>query len=199
MSVICSDKTGTLTYNEMMVTHIRTATHAFAVGGNGYDPYSGEVKLGDVAIRKDNPDLMRQLYWLVLPGVLANDGGLNSPNPAAAQWPSKRGLSGAGTGASNPIVVGSAIAADADAINGGTDAETKRWTIAGDPTDVAVLVLGHKVGVEGNINAFKSRYVQVSQPRPWCPPTPSHTCLPPFFSRRRWARSRSTRTTSSWR
>jgi hypothetical protein len=57
--------------------------------------------------------------------------------------------------------VGSAVATDPEAINAGTDKEGKQWTIAGDPTDVAVLVLGHKVGVEGNINAFKSRYVQV--------------------------------------
>jgi magnesium-transporting ATPase (P-type) len=160
VSVICSDKTGTLTLNQMMVTKLRTATHAFEVAGQGYDPYSGEVKLGESAIRKDNPDLMRQLYWLALPGVLANDGGLNPPNPTAAQWPSKRSLSGA-----KPIEVGSAVATDPDAINAGTDKEGKQWTIAGDPTDVAVLVLGHKVGVEGNINAFKSRYVQVRRRR----------------------------------
>jgi magnesium-transporting ATPase (P-type) len=158
VSVICSDKTGTLTLNQMMVTKLRTATHAFEVAGQGYDPYSGEVKLGESAIRKDNPDLMRQLYWLALPGVLANDGGLNPPNPTAAQWPSKRSLSGA-----KPIEVGSAVATDPEAINAGTDKEGKQWTIAGDPTDVAVLVLGHKVGVEGNINAFKSRYVQVGK------------------------------------
>ena len=32
VSVVCSDKTGTLTYNEMMVTAVRTATKHFTVG-----------------------------------------------------------------------------------------------------------------------------------------------------------------------
>jgi P-type E1-E2 ATPase len=32
VSVICSDKTGTLTYNEMMVTAVRTANKLFTVG-----------------------------------------------------------------------------------------------------------------------------------------------------------------------
>lgn len=38
VSVICSDKTGTLTRNEMMVTALASAEHVYAVAGNGYAP-----------------------------------------------------------------------------------------------------------------------------------------------------------------
>ncbi|MDK3018385.1 cation-transporting P-type ATPase [Pseudodonghicola flavimaris] len=38
VSVICSDKTGTLTRNEMMVASLAAADHVFSVGGNGYAP-----------------------------------------------------------------------------------------------------------------------------------------------------------------
>jgi magnesium-transporting ATPase (P-type) len=41
VSVICSDKTGTLTRNEMTVASVATARHLFAVGGVGYEPHGG--------------------------------------------------------------------------------------------------------------------------------------------------------------
>ena len=46
VSVICSDKTGTLTRNEMMVRTLLTSEGSFDVGGVGYRP-EGEVKLGN--------------------------------------------------------------------------------------------------------------------------------------------------------
>lgn len=59
MSIVCSDKTGTLTLNQMMVTSIRTRAQVFPVGGAGYDPYSGEVQGSEGALRKTNPDLLQ--------------------------------------------------------------------------------------------------------------------------------------------
>jgi magnesium-transporting ATPase (P-type) len=38
VSVICTDKTGTLTRNEMMVASVLTHQHLFSLDGNGYEP-----------------------------------------------------------------------------------------------------------------------------------------------------------------
>ncbi|MDR2703336.1 MAG: HAD-IC family P-type ATPase [Cellulomonadaceae bacterium] len=44
VSTICSDKTGTLTQNEMTVRVVRTRSHEYAVGGTGYEP-RGELSV----------------------------------------------------------------------------------------------------------------------------------------------------------
>ena len=41
VTVICSDKTGTLTKNEMTVQTVATAEHIFETSGSGYDPHGG--------------------------------------------------------------------------------------------------------------------------------------------------------------
>ncbi len=46
VSVICSDKTGTLTRNEMMVSRVALAERDYQVTGVGYDPH-GALRLGD--------------------------------------------------------------------------------------------------------------------------------------------------------
>ncbi|MGD8812449.1 MAG: HAD-IC family P-type ATPase, partial [Thioalkalispiraceae bacterium] len=53
VSVICSDKTGTLTRNEMMVDTIVTRRERFAIEGVGYKP-SGDIKINSqsVALRE---------------------------------------------------------------------------------------------------------------------------------------------------
>lgn len=49
VSVICSDKTGTLTRNEMMVDTLVTAKDQFSVKGSGYEP-SGDIELNNAPI-----------------------------------------------------------------------------------------------------------------------------------------------------
>jgi calcium-translocating P-type ATPase len=49
VSVICTDKTGTLTRNEMVVTAVETAEGHFAVSGEGYAPEGRIAPAGDLA------------------------------------------------------------------------------------------------------------------------------------------------------
>lgn len=44
-SVICSDKTGTLTQNQMTVSHLWTLHHSYEVSGQGYQN-NGQIKIG---------------------------------------------------------------------------------------------------------------------------------------------------------
>ncbi len=52
VSVICSDKTGTLTRNEMMASTLAAAEHLYSVDGNGYAP-EGAVKWREADVQPD--------------------------------------------------------------------------------------------------------------------------------------------------
>ncbi len=58
LTVICTDKTGTLTQNEMTVTQIVTPKNRYSVSGVGYEPH-GEIKhsKGEKTICEEFPDL----------------------------------------------------------------------------------------------------------------------------------------------
>jgi calcium-translocating P-type ATPase len=49
VSVICTDKTGTLTRNEMVVAAAETADSAFAIDGEGYAPEGAIIPAGDLS------------------------------------------------------------------------------------------------------------------------------------------------------
>lgn len=69
-SVICTDKTGTLTKNEMTVRHIVTAGQRFTLSGSGYTPV-GEFFLDDRPVPVSEP-----LLLTLKAAVLASDARL---------------------------------------------------------------------------------------------------------------------------
>lgn len=60
VSVICSDKTGTLTRNEMMASTVAAAQHIFSVEGNGYAP-SGKIRLANTVIDPAEHELLTEI------------------------------------------------------------------------------------------------------------------------------------------
>ncbi len=73
VSVICSDKTGTLTRNEMVVAALATAEHVDDIDGDGYAP-SGVVRLGE---RETDPRAHRVLTEFARAAGLCNDSALH--------------------------------------------------------------------------------------------------------------------------
>jgi magnesium-transporting ATPase (P-type) len=72
VGIICSDKTGTLTRNEMMVSAIRTSDRALAVSGTGYDPH-GAFMQDDVAVRPQEDAVLTEALRAM---SLCNDASL---------------------------------------------------------------------------------------------------------------------------
>ena len=93
-TVICSDKTGTLTQNQMTVTELRTLGNTYSVSGTGYAP-EGEIS-GDWQADKALAEMLKA-------GVWCNDSQL--------------------------------------------DNSSGQWTITGDPTEAALLVVAAKAGM----------------------------------------------------
>ena len=79
VSVICSDKTGTLTRNEMTVRTIAAATELFELSGTGYDPH-GAVSLKNRDITAEERPLLQEI---VRAGILCNDASLEYKN---SEW-----------------------------------------------------------------------------------------------------------------
>lgn len=72
VSVICTDKTGTLTRNEMLVASVLTHQHLFSLDGTGYEP-KGILKLEDTHV---SPSEHAILAELARAAILCNDASL---------------------------------------------------------------------------------------------------------------------------
>jgi P-type Ca2+ transporter type 2C len=102
VTTICSDKTGTLTQNKMVVQKVHTASHHFNVTGEGYEPE------GTFYDHDNNPiETESEIQQLFLAGVLCNDALLKHER----------------------------------------ENKQTQWSILGDPTEGALLVLAGKAGI----------------------------------------------------
>lgn len=111
-SIICSDKTGTLTQNKMTVTHVWLGGDVLEVTGEGYEP-NGNILSSGAHMDVRNNQMMRRLLQI---GVLCNNASLVEELPESKKKSSKEVL--------KPI-----------------------WSIQGDPTEGALVVLAAKGGV----------------------------------------------------
>jgi cation-transporting ATPase F len=102
-TVICSDKTGTLTQNQMTVTTIVAGGEALAVSGSGYAPEGAIAADGTTLSTADMHGRVALLECLRA-GVLCNDSRV---------FP-----------------------------------DDGEWTVEGDPTEAALLVVGSKAGLQ---------------------------------------------------
>ncbi len=64
VSVIASDKTGTLTYGEMTITDLYSGNSYFRFDGSGYEP-KGKVYMGEQILKKYNQNLTNSLKYSV--------------------------------------------------------------------------------------------------------------------------------------
>jgi magnesium-transporting ATPase (P-type) len=78
-SVICSDKTGTLTRNEMTARSLTTPRHRILVSGSGYAPDGEFTAEGS----DEDIDALEAAAPLIRCGLLCNDAHLE---PAQAEW-----------------------------------------------------------------------------------------------------------------
>ncbi len=136
VSVICSDKTGTLTRNEMMVDTLVTSGKCFTIKGVGYDP-SGDIELDDNVITVQNYSSLQELGKAA---ALCNDAELIRKNDF---W----------TGHGDPME----IALLALASKTGTDGSETRnqWT----RTDVIPFDSKHKYMATLNHNHEKHAFI----------------------------------------
>ncbi len=81
-TVICTDKTGTLTQNEMTVREIWVPGHAYTVTGAGYAP-AGEIIDGDGFVERPARGTLSRL---LISAGLCNDARVVAPAVEGAAW-----------------------------------------------------------------------------------------------------------------
>jgi Ca2+-transporting ATPase len=125
-SVICSDKTGTLTQNKMTVTHLWVGGDVMEVSGDGYAPF-GEIKSeGQIVDLRTSPMLSKLLEI----SVLCNNAILQEERQEVKRKKSK-------------------------------DEALSVWSIKGDPTEGALVVLGAKSGITGG--SLSTQYKRITE------------------------------------
>lgn len=83
VSVICTDKSGTLTQNQMNVREIWVGNQRLRVTGEGYEP-KGEIQ----PFKRNGSVAKEDLQQLLTAALLCNNARLNPPTPEHPMWTS---------------------------------------------------------------------------------------------------------------
>lgn len=95
VNVICSDKTGTLTRNEMTVREVVTASHRLRISGAGYVPHgeflvdfgkSAERPVDEGDEKLTNPSLHPELRPLLVAGARCNNAAIQPGADGSGNW-----------------------------------------------------------------------------------------------------------------
>ncbi len=160
-TAICSDKTGTLTENEMTVVRAYVNATLLEVTGQGYSPY-GEFKIAPMAPEAcpASPACPAEnevaLGTGVSPGAAA-PAGERDPDASAAGGPGRRSE----PGATDELSVLARVAALCNNAELRRDPETDEWTIIGDPTEGALIVASRKAGFGEEESARAPRVAEI--------------------------------------
>lgn len=123
-TVICTDKTGTLTKNEMTVTKVFVGSVAFDVTGKGYAPVG---QIGETSkVRESGSELSGKGIELH-----SDRSELNTQNVGLSQFPALREL------------LTAAVLCNSATIR----QEHETWQVIGDPTEGALLVAAAKAAL----------------------------------------------------
>jgi magnesium-transporting ATPase (P-type) len=170
VTVICSDKTGTLTRNEMTAVRVHCPGMTLRVTGTGYHP-DGDVKMSgmDDDVPPDASQKAR-IRQLLLPAAMCNDSTLMpTSSPVAQHMMTTQTITlpflHADNQAPKEAAVSAAAPVDATALlppppmsPGGRIV----WNTTGDPTEAALLALAMKAGLNlRTLNELAHHYPRV--------------------------------------
>ena len=84
-TVICSDKTGTITENRMTVTELRTAGRGYSFTGGGYRITGGVMRMTEDGAAAVNPETEKALTAALTCGVFCSDASISSDRPVKSR------------------------------------------------------------------------------------------------------------------